>query len=147
MPSDILPQSTLPPFHAIDFNTSSTLQYPLQRCTSSKKSRTLAAETLGTNRNNWHGGLLGLTILSLKFFVQLLNLTHISYKMFGDKALELVKELKRSMDGTLPPYNVRFLFDSWWKIFGGNLCCSGELEMLWVNLMLFLIQLLIYFQR
>jgi len=25
--------------------------------------------------------------------------------MFGDKALELVKELKRSMDGTLPPYN------------------------------------------
>ncbi|XP_067030178.1 DNA replication complex GINS protein PSF1-like [Acropora muricata] len=25
--------------------------------------------------------------------------------MFGDKALELVKELKRSLDGTLPPYN------------------------------------------
>ena len=28
--------------------------------------------------------------------------------MFGDKALELVKELKRSMDGTLPPYNVSY---------------------------------------
>ncbi len=28
-------------------------------------------------------------------------------RMFGDKALDLVKELKRSMDGTLPPYNVR----------------------------------------
>lgn len=29
-------------------------------------------------------------------------------RMFGDKALELVKELKRAMDGTLPPYNVRY---------------------------------------
>ena len=28
--------------------------------------------------------------------------------MFGDKALELVKELKRAMEGTVPPYNVRY---------------------------------------
>ena len=66
--------------------------------------------------------------------------------MFGDKALELVKELKRSMDGTLPPYNVRFCLTVDEKFFGGNLCCSGELEMLWFNLMLCLIQLLIYFR-
>ena len=27
------------------------------------------------------------------------------FKMFGEKALELVKELKRSRDSSLPPYN------------------------------------------
>jgi len=41
--------------------------------------------------------------------------------MFGDKALELVKELKRSMDGTLPPYNVRYLVSSQSTNFGGKL--------------------------
>lgn len=41
--------------------------------------------------------------------------------MFGDKALELVKELKRSMDGTLPPYNVRYWFLLMQYILAGNL--------------------------
>ena len=42
--------------------------------------------------------------------------------MFGDKALELVKELKRSMDGTLPPYNVRYWFLLiQYIVFGGKL--------------------------
>ena len=41
--------------------------------------------------------------------------------MFGDKALELVKELKRSMDGTLPPYNVRYFFLLILYILAGNL--------------------------
>lgn len=40
--------------------------------------------------------------------------------MFGDKALELVKELKRSMDGTLPPYNVRYWFLLIQQILAGN---------------------------
>ena len=28
--------------------------------------------------------------------------------MFGDKALELIRELKRSMEGAVPPYSVSF---------------------------------------
>ena len=35
--------------------------------------------------------------------------------MFGDKALELVRELKRAMDGALPPYNVSLHFDRKWR--------------------------------
>ena len=48
--------------------------------------------------------------------------------MFGDKALELVKELKRSMDGTLPPYNVRYWFLFIQQILAGNFSSmfSGE---------------------
>lgn len=68
--------------------------------------------------------------------------------MFGDKALELVKELKRSMDGTLPPYNVRFCLTLDEKFLAG-ICAvvASAVEMLWFILILFLIQLLIYFQR
>lgn len=40
--------------------------------------------------------------------------------MFGDKALELVKELKRSLDGTLPPYNVRNIITLKTKILAGK---------------------------
>ena len=68
--------------------------------------------------------------------------------MFGDKALDLVKELKRSMDGTLPPYNVRFCltFD---ETFLAGICAvlaESAVEMLWFNLILFLVQFLIYLQ-
>ena len=45
--------------------------------------------------------------------------------MFGDKALELVKELKRSMDGTLPPYNVRFCLTLDEKFLAG-ICAVAE---------------------
>lgn len=30
-------------------------------------------------------------------------------KMLGEKALELIRELQRSMDGSLTPYNVRLI--------------------------------------
>ena len=45
------------------------------------------------------------------------------FKMFGEKALELVKELKRSGDGSLPPYNedcVRQVLDEMKALFEQN---------------------------
>lgn len=68
--------------------------------------------------------------------------------MFGDKALDLVKELKRSMDGTLPPYNVRFCLTFDEKVLAGicAVLAASAVEMLWFNLILFLVQFLIYLQ-
>jgi len=48
--------------------------------------------------------------------------------MFGDKALELVKELKRSMDGTLPPYNVRFCLTLDEKFLAGICAVAASLK-------------------
>jgi len=33
-----------------------------------------------------------------------------SYSMFGEKALDLIRELHRNKDGTISPYNVSLIF-------------------------------------
>lgn len=52
------------------------------------------------------------------------------------------------MDGTLPPYNVRFCLTFDEKVLAGicAVLAASAVEMLWFNLILFLVQFLIYLQ-
>lgn len=86
-------------------STSSAVQFSL----SGSKRKLLELRTIHILRTR-HGSVNDVTRLhNLNQFVTPVNAHAVTLrlrrKMFGEKALELLRELKRSKEGTLPPYN------------------------------------------